>query len=88
MLLDLLVKRAARDAESLRRLLDPPSFFLQHAFDVLLFELEQGQARIKKWTADLRVTVELKVVNGDRFLVTQQHRTFYNVAQFADIARP
>jgi hypothetical protein len=44
MLLDLLIKRAARDAESLRSLFDAPSLFLKHAFDVLLFELEQRQA--------------------------------------------
>src|SRR5689334_11886102 len=79
-LLDLLIKRASRDAEPLRRLLDPASFLLQHAFDVLLLELEKSQSRVEEWTTNLRVTIELKVGNGDRFLVTQQHRTFDYIA--------
>src|SRR5688500_3180939 len=44
MLLDLLIKRAARNTESLRGLLNAASLFLKHAFDVLLFELDQCQA--------------------------------------------
>ena len=40
MLFELLVKRAARDAEPLGGLLDAAAFFLKDAFDVLLFELE------------------------------------------------
>ncbi len=71
MLLDLLVKRTARDAEALRRLLDAPSLFLEHTFDVLFFELDQREASVEKRRSHLRVAVEVKVLKSDVFLVTQ-----------------
>ena len=40
MLLDLLVKGAPRNAETLGSLLDPAMLLLEDAFDVLLFEFE------------------------------------------------
>ena len=70
-LLDLLIKRASGDAEALRGSLNASSFLLKDAFDVLLFELEKCEARVEEGRTNLRVTIEVKVVDGDRFLVTQ-----------------
>jgi hypothetical protein len=38
---------------------------------VLLFELEEGQIAVEERRANLGVTVEVKIVQGDVFLVTQ-----------------
>ena len=43
-LLDLLIKRASRDAESLRGVLYAASLLLKYAFDVLLFEFEKSES--------------------------------------------
>ncbi len=88
MLLDLLIKRAARDAEAFCGLFDAPALLLKHPFDVLLFQFQEGQTRIEERSAHLRVPVEVQVVDRDRFLVTQQHGAFYYISQLANVAGP
>jgi hypothetical protein len=87
-LLNFLIKRTSRDPESLRGFLNPPALLVQDPFDVLLLELDERQASIQKRCAHLRMTVEVKVVESDIFLVTQQHCSFDNVTQFADVTGP
>src|ERR1700741_108419 len=79
MLLDLLVKRASGNAETPGRLLNTTLLLLKNAFDVLLLKLQKCETRVEERGADLRVPIKVKVVDGDVFLVTQQHRSFYNV---------
>ena len=62
MLLDLLIKRASRDAETLCRFLNSASLFLKNSFDVLLFEFLKRETRVEVRRGKLRVTVEVKIV--------------------------
>ena len=88
MLLNLLIKRAAGDAEPPGGLLYATAFLLKYTLNVLLFQFEQREVRVEKRRAHLCVTVEMKIVECDVFLITQQHRAFDNVAQLANVAGP
>ena len=70
MLLNLLIKRASRDAETLRSLLNAASLLLKDALDVLLFEFLESETGVKERRPNLRVSIEVKVGEGDSFLVT------------------
>ena len=65
-----------------------PSLLLKNAFDVLLFEFQKSQTGVEERCADLSVTVEVKIVECDVLLVTQQHGAFDYVTQFANVAGP
>ena len=61
-LLDLLIKRASRDAETFGRLLNATLLLLKHSLDVLLFKLYEGETRVEKRRANLCMTIEVKIV--------------------------
>ena len=88
MLFDFLIERAAGDPETLRGLLNTAMLLMKHSLDVLLFELKERQIGIEKGCAQLCVAVEVKVVEGDVFLITQQNRPFDYVTQLANITGP
>ena len=73
MLLSFLIKRASRYTKAFSRFLDPASLLVQDPLDVLLFKLDQSQTSIEKRCTHLGVAVEVKVVEGDAFLVTQEN---------------
>ena len=87
-LLDLLIKRASRNTETLGGLLNATFLLMQHSLDVLLFEFYQCEPSIQKRCAELCVSIEVKIVKGDVCVFTQQHGTFDNVTQFANVAGP
>lgn len=87
-LLDFLVKGTAGDPEPFGRLLDPPSLFIQHSLDVLLFKLQECQACIQEWRSHSGMAVEVEVLEPDAFLVTQEHCSFDNITQLTNVAGP
>jgi hypothetical protein len=62
MLLDLLIKRASGNAETLCSLLNATFLLLQHSLDVLLFEFQKRQPGVEKRSADLCMTIEVKII--------------------------
>lgn len=76
MLFELLIKRTSRYTKAFSRFLDPASLLVQDPLDVLFFQLDQRQTSIEKGCAHLGMAVEVKVVEGDAFLVTQEHGPF------------
>lgn len=70
-LLDLLIKRAARDTEALGSFLHAAALLVEDPLDVLFFEFDEREASIEKWRSHLRMAVEVQVFEGDVFLVTQ-----------------
>jgi hypothetical protein len=51
MLLNLLIKRAARDPKTLRGLLNATTLLMKHSLDVLFFEFQKRQMGIEKGCA-------------------------------------
>jgi hypothetical protein len=62
MLLDLLIKRTSRNAETLGCLFNPTFLLLQYSLDVLFFELYESETRVEKRCANLCMTIEVKIV--------------------------
>src|SRR5262245_6256265 len=71
MLLNLLIKRASRNAETFGRFFYSPSFLLQHALDVLFFEFQKRQSGVEEGRSHLSMPIEMQIVERDVFLVTQ-----------------
>jgi hypothetical protein len=69
MFLDLLVQGAARNAQTFGGLLHLSMFLLQYTFDVLLFQFEEGKARIQEGGTNTSVPVEMKVLDRNAVLI-------------------
>lgn len=87
-LFDLLIERTSGYAEPLRGPLDPPALLVQHSLDMLFLELDEREASVEKRCSHLRMAVEVKVLESDVFLITQQHGSFDNVTELANVAGP
>lgn len=88
MQLDLLVKRAAWNAEPQRGLLDLAAHVVQDALDVLPFNLLQGEIEIACVCILCRCRLKAKVAPGDGVVIAEQCCALKHITELTDIAGP
>src|SRR6185295_15148298 len=87
-LLDLLVERAARNAEALGGVGHAAALLLQHLLDLLPLEVRQGLAGGRRRRRLGQRGGEAEVGGADLVALGAQHGPLEHVAQLADVARP